>query len=234
MQWWLAMPRPPRREECITPRESGEAARRAGSGSGCCSPPSPSCTIEARARTNWFVGLLWLYRGEARTTLLTEPIVPLSFHYERLVKRKPTRTWLDFAPNPERARSGYVKRSRRLEEVIDARELMDPITAGFHALTVDARVGDVLSYRMFTGETRYRVRLTIRAEETVEVPAGRFEAFRVEPEVIVLKDEERPDENLRRATLWVTRDPVRTLLRVRSELFFGAVTLDLVDLDRPD
>ena len=191
-------------------------------------------TIEARALTNWFVDFLWLYRGEARTTLLAEPVTPLSFRYERLVNRKPTTTWIDFAPNPEDARSGYIKRKRRLEEVTDARGWTDPITAGFHALSVDARVGDVLSYRIFTGETRYRVRLTIRGEETVEVPAGRFEALRVEPEVIILKDEERPDENLRRATLWVTRDPVRTLLRVRSELFFGAVTLDLVQLDRPD
>jgi hypothetical protein len=194
---------------------------------------SPAYTIAARAFTNWFVDLLWPYRGDARTTLLAEPVVPLSFHYERLVNRKPTQTWIDFAPTPERARSGYIKPTRRREEVIDARGMTDPITAGFHALTVDARVGDVLSYRVFTGETHYRVRLTIRGEETVEVPAGRFEALRVEPEVIVVEDGERPDENMRRATIWVTREPVRTLLRIRSEVFIGAVTLDLEDVDRP-
>ena len=85
---------------------------------------------------------------------------------------------------------------------------------------------------VFTGETHYRVRLIIRDEDTVEVPAGRFEALRVEPEVIKIEDGERPDKNMRRATIWVTRTPVRTLLRIRSEVFVGAITLDLVGVDR--
>lgn len=194
---------------------------------------APAYTIDARASTNWFVDLFWRFRGDARTTLLAEPVVPLSFRYERRVNRTPTQTWIDFGPALERARSGYIKPARRSEEVIDARDLTDPITAGFHALTTDARVGDVLSYRVFTGETHYRVRLLVRAEDTVEVPAGRFAALRIEPEVIKVKDgEERPDENMRRATIWVTRAPVRILLRVRSEVFVGTVTLDLVDVDR--
>jgi hypothetical protein len=194
---------------------------------------SPAYTIDARAFTNRFVDLFWRFRGDARTTLLAEPVVPLSFHYERRVNRAPTRTWIEFAPSAERARSGYVKPKRHREEVIDARGLTDPITAGFHALTADAGVGDVLTYRVFTGETHYRVRLAIRAEEVVHVPAGRFEALRVEPEVIKIKDGERPDDHMRRATIWVTREPVRTLLRIRSEVFIGAVTLELVDVDRP-
>ena len=36
---------------------------------------------------------------------------------------------------------------------------------------------------------------------------------------------------LRGATIWVADDPARTLLRIRSELFIGAVTLDLTQVD---
>jgi hypothetical protein len=194
---------------------------------------APAYTVDARASTNRFVDFFWRFRGEARTTLLAEPVLPLSFRYERRVNRAPTRTWIDFTPSAEHARGGYVKPTRRREEVIDARCLTDPITAGFHALTADARVGDVLTYRVFTGETHYRVRLSIRGEEVIAVPAGRFEALRVEPEVIKIKNGERRDRNMRDATIWVSRDPVRTLLRVRSEVFVGAVTLELVEVDRP-
>jgi hypothetical protein len=193
----------------------------------------PGYTIRARALTNRFVDLFWRFRGDASTTLLAEPVAPLSFRYERRVNGTPTQTWIDFAPGSQRARGGYIKPTRQSEDDIDATGLIDPITAGFEALTASAGVGDILSYRVFTGETHYRVRLIIRDEDTVEVPAGRFEALRVEPEVIKIEDGERPDENMRRATIWVTRAPVRTLLRVRSEVFVGAITLDLVGVDRP-
>jgi hypothetical protein len=192
----------------------------------------PGYTISARAFTNQFMDLFWRFRGNASTTLLAEPVVPLSFSYERHVNSTPTQTWIDFAPGSHRARSGYVKPTRRHEHDIDARGLVDPITAGFHALTASARVGDTLSYRVFTGETHYRVRLIIRDEDIVEVPAGRFEALRVEPEVIKIKDGERPDKHMRRATIWVTRAPVRAILRIRSEVFVGVITLDLVQVDR--
>ncbi len=199
---------------------------------------APGYTISARAFTNQFVDLLWRFRGDASTTLLAEPVMPLSFRYERHVNGALTQTWIDFDPASQRARSGYVKPTRRHECdhdcEFDAEDLIDPITAGFQALTASARVGDTLSYRVFAGETHYRVHLNIRDEETVEVPAGRFEALRIEPEVIKIEDgEQRPAKNMRRATIWVTRAPVRTILRIRSEVFVGAITLDLVDIDRP-
>jgi hypothetical protein len=192
---------------------------------------APGYTISARAATNPFVDLFWRFRGDASTTLLADPLVPLSFRYDRRVNRAPTTTWITFAPGSERARGGYVKPTRREEHDLDDEGLVDPITAGVQALTAHARVGDVLSYRVFTGETHYRVRLTVRGEDTIEVPAGRFEALRVEPEVIKIKNGERRDGHMRRATIWVTRAPVRTLLRIRSEVFVGAITLDLVRAD---
>lgn len=36
---------------------------------------------------------------------------------------------------------------------------------------------------------------------------------------------------LRTATIWVADGPARTLLRIRSELFVGAVTLDLIRVE---
>jgi len=37
-----------------------------------------------------------------------------------------------------------------------------------------------------------------------------------------------PDERLRDATIWVTGDAEHVLLRIRSEMFVGAITLDLL------
>jgi hypothetical protein len=81
---------------------------------------------------------------------------------------------------------------------------------------------------VFTGESHYQVNLKVVGPDIVDGPAGRFDALKIEPEIIKLGDEPRRDKRLRRATIWVTPAPARTLLRIRSEVFIGAVTLDLV------
>lgn len=68
-------------------------------------------------------------------------------------------------------------------------------------------------------------------QPSLEVPAGRFHALRVVPEVWKVTTSAQPDARLRGATIWVADDPPRTLLRIRSEVFVGAVTLDLVKID---
>ena len=111
--------------------------------------------------------------------------------------------------------------------------MFDPITAVFRARLSGAGPGDVLRYRiLWTGEASYQVQLTVVGPDEIDVPAGHFRALRVAPEVWKIGDDGRePDTRLRDATIWVADDPLRTLLRIRSEMFIGAVTLDLVKVD---
>ncbi len=110
--------------------------------------------------------------------------------------------------------------------------MVDPITAVFKARRSGAEIGSVLDYEVFTGESRYHVVLRVLGEDVVEVPAGRFECLKISPKVWKVRGPDKPpDERLREATIWVTRDPTRTLLRIRSEVFVGAITLDLVKSD---
>jgi hypothetical protein len=98
----------------------------------------------------------------------------------------------------------------------------------------DALPGDSLLYDVWTGEVRYRVRLDVKDCEPIDVPAGHFTALKVVPELWRIEGQPAPDTRLRRATIWVSNDPDHTLLRIRSEIFVGAVTLDLwapVDAD---
>lgn len=187
--------------------------------------------ISADASTNAFADLFWRFRGTARATVLGDQMIPLRFTYQRRTNSTPEMTWIDFSLDTGRAESVHIKRTRRRVIEAQGRDLLDPITAAFRALSSDARVGDELSYRVFTGESHYRVLLSVSGEEIVEVPAGRFDALRVEPEIIKIKDEERRDKRVRRATIWVSRSPLRNILRIRSEVLVGAITLDLVRSD---
>jgi hypothetical protein len=186
--------------------------------------------VQAMAGTNRFVDLFWKFRGTVRSTLRADDLTPVDFVYDRRMAGKPYRTRVDF--DRRSARSVYVRGSHRQESSVDAPDLIDPITAVFRARASGARPGDTLSYDVWTGESRYRVVLAIGQPEPIEVPAGRFRALRIVPEVWKVGAAPALDTRLRTATIWVSDDPSHTLLRIRSDIFIGAVTLDLVSASR--
>lgn len=190
-----------------------------------------SLVVEASARTNAFVDLFWAFRGTARATLLGDELTPLHFTFERQMGGTPYVTRIDF--DDERARSVYIKGNRRREEELDGPGIIDPITAVFRARLGGAKPGDTLHYDVWTGEARFRVQLEVKGPEQIDVPAGRFTALPVVPEVWRVRERPELDTRLRRATIWVADDPPRTLLSIRSEILVGAITLDLVKVETP-
>jgi hypothetical protein len=188
-----------------------------------------SIVVEATARTNAFVDLFWPFRGTVRATFLRDGLTPRHFVYDRQMNGTPYLTSVDF--DQERARSVYIRGSRRRESALDEAGVIDPITAVFRARLSGAKPGDTLRYEVWTGEARYRVELAVNGPESIDVPAGRFSALRVVPTVWKVGSQPERDTRLRQATIWVADDPARTLLRIRSEIFIGAVTLDLVRVE---
>jgi hypothetical protein len=184
-----------------------------------------SVVVQAKARTNAFVDLFWTFRGTVRATFLADGLTPRQFVYDRKMNGTPYRTAVDF--DPHGARSIYSKGPRQRElQIVDA-GVVDPITAIFRARLSGAKPGDTLRYDVWTGEARYRVELAVSGPEEIRVPAGRFMALRVVPVVWKIDSQPERDTRLRQATIWVSDDPARTLLRIRSDVFIGAVTLDL-------
>lgn len=191
--------------------------------------------VEAKARTNAFVDLFWTFRGQVRSTFMADDkgdgLTPLHFVYDRTMAGRPYLTWIDFDADGRSARSVYIKGTRRREMAVEGEELLDPITAVFRARLSGAKPGDRLQYDVWTGESRYRVELDVQGIETISVPAGSYESLRVVPSVWKVKSDAELDPRLRGATIWVANDPGRTLLRLRGEVFVGAITLDLVKLE---
>ena len=193
-------------------------------------PASPELLyrVEATARTNWVVDVVWSLRAYAGSRFATIPPTPLWFRYDREINDERSVTDIAFESSPPYAIG--TRRRRDRTNVVDVEEpgILDPIAAIFHALSQPIEVGDTLAYELFTGESRYRVELRISGQEPVDVAGGTFPAWRVDPKV--WKVGKGPEPRLRGATVWVSQEPVRALLRVRSEVFIGAVNCDLLRL----
>lgn len=185
-----------------------------------------SYRVDAYLHTNKLVDLLWRFRGHAMAEFGSTDLQPLGFRYDRRENAKHAVTDVSFDPTLTRA-TGVYQRDTDLRRM-ELREpgLLDPITAIFQALDRPAQIGDRWRYEIFTGEARYRVELTVTGEDTITVGAGRFRAWRVNPEV--WKIGSGPDRRLRHATMWVAEDSTRLPLRIRSEVFIGGIDCDLI------
>src|SRR6185436_137408 len=104
-------------------------------------------------------------------------------------------------------------------------EVLDPITAIFHALQRPLEPGDRVQYDVFTGDSRYLVELHALGRETIEVGAGTFPTLRLEPRVWKVGQGLEP--RLRGATIWVSEGAVRVPVRIRSDVFIGSVNVAL-------
>jgi len=185
----------------------------------------PQYRVDAVLRTSWLVDWLWSLRGRVASMFTADALAPLAFRYDREVNDDHLET--DVVFDAALTHATGTLRHRGQTKVLDVREpgVVDPVTAIFRALSQPVHVGDTLRYEVFTGEARYRVELAIIGEEAVTVGAGTFKAWKVEPHVWKLGT--GVDKRLRHATIWVSQEPTPTILRIRSEMFIGAVNCDL-------
>jgi hypothetical protein len=182
--------------------------------------------VEASASTNAFVSVFWSFRGNLQTTMLADELLPRHFDYRRDINGRPHATTIDF--DETGAHGVYLHGGTRQEQDLGT-DVVDPVTAVFRARGSKAGPGDALWYDVWTGEVRYLVRLDITASEPIEVPAGRFAALKVVPHLWRIEGRPAPDTRLRRATIWVTDDERHIPLLIRSKVFVGSVTVELVD-----
>ncbi|MBI4517119.1 MAG: DUF3108 domain-containing protein [Deltaproteobacteria bacterium] len=184
--------------------------------------------LSALIRTNSFVDLFWSLRAQSIAEADALMLRPRWFVFDRRINGKPELTRIDAEPDGLLV-GRYARPGRyRLVEVNNPRAL-DPMTAVLRALQQPPSAAAPQSYDIFTGEARYRIELRREAVETIRVPAGRFDAVRIVPTIWRVEQDKR-DPRVRRVAIWVTQSVPHTLLRIRSEVFIGAVYCDLVEL----
>jgi hypothetical protein len=89
--------------------------------------------------------------------------------------------------------------------------------------TVPIELGAVYEFQRYFMPDRNPVRLEVLGRDSVEVPAGRFDALVIRP---VIKAKGIFSEN-GRAQIWISNDPDHVLLQMTSHLKFGSLSLHL-------
>ncbi len=155
-------------------------------------------------------------------------LYPRSFIFRQRENRKKIDTTAHFDP----ASKKWVVHRQQGYNIKDyefiSQHTLDPISAVYLARSLDFKVGDTLRMEVFGGNSRYLVLLDILGMEPVSTRTGLFEAYRIVPRVMNLTSSGYAGR-VRQATVWLSADERRRLLRMVSQVFIGYVSIDLVE-----
>jgi uncharacterized protein DUF3108 len=107
--------------------------------------------------------------------------------------------------------------------------LFDLHSALLYVRSQSLRQGTVHRIIVFPATSSYLATITVAGREKVSVPAGTFNAVRLDLQLnkIGKKGDLEPHRKFRRGTIWVSDDSDRILLRINAQIFVGTVFAEL-------
>jgi hypothetical protein len=122
----------------------------------------------------------------------------------------------------------YPERKVYVRNGVENPSVADPLDEGsfvYFMRSVPLEVGKTYEFNRYYHLDRNPVIINVVRKERVKVPAGEFDAIVVRP---IIKSKGLFSEN-GQAEVWFSDDSVRTLLKLKTKLPFGTLTLELKD-----
>jgi Protein of unknown function (DUF3108) len=185
--------------------------------------------LEGRGRTIGLARVLWKYDVSYRSTVDTQTLRPVEMHQIETVRGKRIETHLLFSENGvsrTRVEGNPPKPSTRDFPLDHLNDL--------HSVLLYLRsqpLRDHSSYRVavYPANSAYAATITVAGRERVRVRAGSYNAIKLDLQLqrIGKKNELEPHRKFRRASIWISDDSDRMLLRIEAQIFIGSVTGEL-------
>lgn len=194
-------------------------------------------TLEGKVRTIDFVHGLWNFEAEhaasADATTL-RPIEVKQIESARSKRVTTTATFIGQGVTATRTDSSRgVGKTRRL----DMPNLFDFQTALLQIRSQQLANGETQRVVVFPGKDPYLATITVEGRDKIKVPASSFNAIKLDLKLskIGRNKELKPHKKFRKATIWLSDDGDRMLLRAEAEVFIGSVFAELqsIEYDRP-
>lgn len=102
----------------------------------------------------------------------------------------------------------------------------DVLSAFYYIRTLDLKVGKEYYLDTQTGDKNYPLRVVVYKKEKIKVPAGKFECFLIEP---FIQEDAGMFKAKGRLWIWLTADEHKIPVLMKSKIFIGNITAELVD-----
>ncbi len=183
--------------------------------------------IRVSVKTTKGIDLLYRLRHTSESVFNRAALQPIGFTSDQTENSKYKRWEVSFSANKEIS-SRLFKKPERVspdEERIFTSEnfTLDPLFGALLARSVPVKLGEELSFDVWNGKHRYLIKFQVEDRELVQIGKAKVLADKVIPTVQKLTDSEG-EKRLKSATMWVSADDRREILKVESKIFLGSVT----------
>jgi hypothetical protein len=203
-------------------------------------PSSDSYQLEGAGRTIGFVRALWKLDVTQHAIANSHTLSPVETQQIESYRSKKIVTHLTFT-NGEvtRARTeGQGKNAETKTKKFDFPNLFDLHSAALYLRSQPLKQGDVCRLAVYPATNAYLAIIEVTGREKISVRAGTYNAIKLDLQLkrIGKHLELEPHKKFRRATIWVSDDAERVVLRVDAQIFVGTVFAELQSLrfDNPN
>jgi hypothetical protein len=186
-------------------------------------------SLEGRGRTIGLARVLWKYDVSYHSTVDPETLQPREMQQIETVRGKRIETHLVFSEagvTRTRIEGNPLKPSTKDYPLASLNDL--------HSVLLFLRsqpLRDRAVYRVavYPANSAYVATVTVAGRERMRVRAGNYNAIKLDLQLqrIGKKNELEPHRKFRRASIWISDDPDRLLLRIEGQIFIGSVTAEL-------
>jgi hypothetical protein len=191
--------------------------------------------LEGSGQTVGVVRALWKFDVHHRALADAVTLRPITMHQVDQLRSKTVTTDVVFSRDSlERIRSDTKsKKAPKPKTFSFAGGIFDMHSALLYLRSQPLHEGDVYRVVVYPATSAYLATLTVAAREPITVAAGAYPAIKLDVQLskIGKKRELEPHKKFRRASVWISDDSDRLLLRIEASIFVGKVFAELQSVD---
>ena len=194
-------------------------------------PSNDRFQLEGTGRTIGFVRALWKLDVTQRASADSQTLAPVKTEQSESYRSKKIVTHLTFT------NSGVTRtRTEAQGDNIETKSkqfafpnLFDLHSAALYLRSQPLKEGTVYRLPIYPATNTYLAIIKVTGRDRISVHAGTYNAFTLDLQLkrIGIHLELEPHKKFRRATIWVSDDAERLILRIEAQIFVGTVFAEL-------
>jgi len=202
-------------------------------------PSNERFQLEGTGRTSGFVRALWKLDVTQRAAADSHTLAPIETQQTENYRSKKIVTHLTFTNSGvTRARTeGQGDKVETKSKQFVFPNLFDLHSAALYLRSQPLKQGSLYSLAIYPATNAYLAIIKVTGRERISVHAGTYNAIKLDLQLkrIGKHLELEPHKKFRRATIWVSDDAERLILRIDAQIFVGTVFAELqsVHFDNP-
>jgi Protein of unknown function (DUF3108) len=203
-------------------------------------PSNDKFQLEGTARTIGLVRALWKLDVTHRALANSQTLAPIETQQSESYRSKKITTHLTFTNSGvTRARTeGQARNAETKSKEFVFPNLFDLHSAALYLRSQPLKQGSVYRLAVYPATNAYLATVTVSGRDKISVRAGTYNAIKLDLQLkrVGKHLELEPHKKFRRATIWVSDDAERLILRIEAQVFVGTVFAELQSMrfDNPN